>query len=635
MFTDMVGYTALTQSDERQSLEVLERHNRLLRPFFPKFHGREVKAMGDSFLVEFDSALDATNCAVEIQRFLHDYNISSREEWKITLRIGIHLGDVVHQDGDVLGDAVNIASRLQPLAEPEGICISDQVYGQVRNKVPQDLVKIAPRELKNVRFSLEVYRVVMPWEGETAEPFIQLDRKRVAVLPFANMSPDPSDSYFADGITEEIISTVSNLSGLTVISRTSVMGYRGTTKKVKEIGNELEAGSVLEGSVRKMGNKIRITTQLIDANNDGHVWAQNYDRELADVFAVQSDIAMQVAEALKVVILPDEGRRISRAKTRNIEAYKSYLKGIKTFQGQAAGHAERAEKFFLEAISLDQSYAEAYAGLASVYMEDGVVGILKPKDAYDKALEAAQKALSLDEASSESHVAMSNAFHMGMMLREAIQEMEKAVELGPSNGLARQELAYLLSFAGRFEESIAEFKKAEDIDPVGSGPHGGACVVYLGMGKMEEARREAQRAVEIEPFSLNAMSTLAYLYLNDGMSDKAMRQFELLAEKGGQPWWGYLGYGYAKVGRRDEALNVLKRLEEQSKTAYIAPTIPAMVWAGLGDFDRAFELLAQAIELNDSQIFFLNTDYVWSELRSDPRLDKIKGRLNAKSGVTY
>ena len=235
MFTDMVGFKALTQSDEAQSLAVLERHNKLLRPIFPRFRGREVKTIGDSFLVEFGSALDATNCAVEVQRFLHDYNISSRDEWKITLRIGVHLGDVVRSGGDILGDAVNIASRLQPLADPEGVCISEQVYDQVRNKLPQALVKLEPRDLKGIGFPVDVYKVVMPWERAAAGSRSEQDRNRVAVLPFANMSPDPDDEYFADGMTEELIDRLAQVKGLEVIARTSVMSFKGEKKKASDI----------------------------------------------------------------------------------------------------------------------------------------------------------------------------------------------------------------------------------------------------------------------------------------------------------------------------------------------------------------------------------------------------------------
>jgi adenylate cyclase len=301
MFTDIVGFTALTQSSESRAMEVREKHNRLLRPFFPKFHGREVKTMGDSFLVEFESALDALLCAVETQSYLHDYNVPSEGNWRLELRIGIHLGDVIHKGGDVFGDAVNIASRMEPLAEPEGICISEDVYDQVRNKFSQPLLKLEPRKLKNVQFPIDVYKVVMPWEKEVPQAEApQLPPNRIAVLPFANFSPDPGDEYFADGITDEIISTISGISGLSVISRTSVMRYKQAPKGTAEIGRELNAGKILEGSVRKAGTKVRITVQLIDAQTDEHLWAQSYDRELKDVFETQADIARRIADALKL-----------------------------------------------------------------------------------------------------------------------------------------------------------------------------------------------------------------------------------------------------------------------------------------------------------------------------------------------
>jgi adenylate cyclase len=260
MFTDIVGFTALSQSDEAQALEVLERHNRLLRPFFPKFNGREIKTIGDSFLVEFDSALDGTNCAIEIQKFLHDYNISTREDWKIKLRIGIHLGDVVRRGEDIVGDAVNIASRIEPLAEPEGVCVSEQVFDQVHNKISYAVEQLDTTELKNVRFQTNVYSILLPWKGRVSlsaeRKTAELDRLRVAVLPFSSMSPDPNDEYFADGMTEELISTMSKISGLSVIARTSVMGYKGEKKKkIHEIASELDAGTILEGSVRKAGDQ--------------------------------------------------------------------------------------------------------------------------------------------------------------------------------------------------------------------------------------------------------------------------------------------------------------------------------------------------------------------------------------------
>jgi len=257
MFTDIVGYAALTQSNESQALQVLERHNKLLRPIFPKFHGKEVKSIGDSFLVEFDSALEALKCAAEIQSFLHDYNLASKEDWKIKLRIGIHLGDVIHRENDVFGDAVNIASRVEPIADPEGICITQQVYDQVHNKFELPTLPLGQKSLKNLDKPVGVFRVAMPWEDRLE--FRTLNPRRIAVMPFVNMSRDSRDEYFADGMTEELISTISNISGLSVISRTSVMKFKGGKKTASEIGQELGAGTLLEGSVRKSENPVRIS----------------------------------------------------------------------------------------------------------------------------------------------------------------------------------------------------------------------------------------------------------------------------------------------------------------------------------------------------------------------------------------
>src|SRR5256712_6159118 len=233
MFTDMVGYTALGQRNEALSLALVDEQRRLIRPILKRHNGREVKTIGDGFLVEFSSAMDAVRCAYDIQRTTREFNVSAPAEQKLHLRIGVHLGDVVESQGDISGDAVNIASRIQSLAEEGGVCITRQVYDQVQNKFDLPLKSLGSRSLKNVNAQLEVYKMVLPWEKKQKSTAAQLDTSRVAVLPFANMSPDSSDSYFADGINEEIISTLSGVSGLNVISRTSVMGYKGTTKRVK------------------------------------------------------------------------------------------------------------------------------------------------------------------------------------------------------------------------------------------------------------------------------------------------------------------------------------------------------------------------------------------------------------------
>ena len=293
---------------------------------------------------------------------MHDRKVARGET--ICLRIGIHVGDVVESGNDILGDAVNVASRIEPLAESGGICISSEVHNQVRNKLDLPLVSLGEKPLKNVETPVEVYKVVMPWEQPTATERASYPTNRIAILPFASFSSDPEDAYFADGVTDEIISAVAGISGLSVISRTSVVGYKGTAKKVKEIGKELEVGSILEGTFKKAGNRIRVTTQLIDVAADKHLWAQNYDRELDDVFEVQSDVAKQVAQALQVKILSPEKERIDKKPTGITAAYTLYLKGRYLWNKRGMDDLKRARECFEQAVRMDPLFALGYAGVA-------------------------------------------------------------------------------------------------------------------------------------------------------------------------------------------------------------------------------------------------------------------------------
>ncbi len=280
MFTDMVGYTTLSQRNESLALDLLEEQKRMVRALLSRYGGREIKTIGDSFMVEFASALEAVRCATRIQEVFFERNTKSPQEKKIQLRIGIHIGDVEHKHGDVYGDAVNIASRMEPLSGPGGICISEQVYYQIQNKAEFPIIRLGKQALKNIQLPMDVYRIVLPWEKETHAEDESLEKRRIAVLPLVNMTADPNDEYFADGMTEELISTISGISGLTVLSRTSIMQYKGARKNIVDIGKELNAGTILEGSVRKAGNRVRITVQLVDSPEDRHLWAQSYDREL-------------------------------------------------------------------------------------------------------------------------------------------------------------------------------------------------------------------------------------------------------------------------------------------------------------------------------------------------------------------
>src|SRR5215211_4554322 len=362
MFTDMVGFTALTQRNEVLALELLEEQRQLIRSVLTKYRGREVDSIGDGFLVEFASSLEAMRCAVEIQSVLKHINAKRSEEKRIWIRIGIHLGDIVHNGTKVAGDAVNVASRIEPLAPPGGICITAQVYASVGNKVDYVFKSLGMPELKNVVMPIEVFRVSGFGQSVIRPRQINamLPTDRVAVLPFTNISMDTADEYLADGMTEEVISSVSKTKGLRVIARTSVMRYKGTNKSIAEIGRELNVGSVLEGSVRKVGDKIRISVQFVDTLNEEPQWTREYDREFRDVFAIQSDIARHVAEALREHVLGGEERRA----TSSPEAYINYLRGRQLWNKRTEESLKKSIDFFEEALKHDSNYAQAYTGLA-------------------------------------------------------------------------------------------------------------------------------------------------------------------------------------------------------------------------------------------------------------------------------
>jgi TolB-like protein len=320
MFTDMVGFTAIAQRDEAVAFRLLEEHRSLLRPFFAAHGGRVIKTMGDGFLVEFPSALESVLCAQKIQSALRQRNSSVDAKKKIALRVGIHVGDIIDQGDDIVGDAINVASRIEPLAEPGGICVSEQVLDQIRNKLAVTWHPLTAPRLKNVEFPIRVYQLeasadteMNPSSSRDAGSYV-----RLAVLPFASISPDPADEYFADGLTEELITHLSQGTALRVVARTSVMQYKNVRKGIREIGRELAVGSVLEGSVRRSANTIRIAVQLIDAGTEEHLWANRFDREPTDIFAVQDEIAQSVSKVLQgklVTRIPPELRN-QRARAR-------------------------------------------------------------------------------------------------------------------------------------------------------------------------------------------------------------------------------------------------------------------------------------------------------------------------------
>jgi len=475
MFTDIVGYTAITQADETRAMKILQTHNELLRPIFRKDKGREIKTIGDAFLVEFESALDAVGCAIEIQTLLHRYNEAPEitEENKIRIRVGVHLGDVIHQENDVFGDAVNIASRIQPLADPEGICVSEQVFHQVQNKLPSEFQRVEGAYLKNVIYPVGVYRIILPWSPKYDQQqagAIQSSvpiKRRLAVLPLSSVGLESGDEYFAEGLTEELITVLSNIKDLRVIARTSILRYKGTTKNVVEISKELNVGSILEGSVRKTGNRVRVSVEVVDALNDEHVWASSYDREMVDIFSVQTDIAKQVAKALKAKLRTSEKVRIVKKPTLSIDAYSLYLKGRFAMHKRSRTGIGEAIDLFNDAIKKDPNYARAYAGLADCYLLTGSYGYDNAQMAYSKAKEYVSKALEFDENLPEAHISLGFLFEAFYYdFSGAKGQFEHAITLSPSNSQARHWYAINLAIFNRIDDAISELERAKESDPL-------------------------------------------------------------------------------------------------------------------------------------------------------------------------
>ncbi|MGA3022578.1 MAG: adenylate/guanylate cyclase domain-containing protein [Thermoplasmata archaeon] len=620
MFTDMVGYTALTQDNEQHALALLEVHHRLLRPIFLQFGGREIKTIGDSFLVEFDSALDAASCAIAVQRQLEDYNASASEPDRFRLRIGVHLGDVVHTENDVLGDAINLASRIEPLAEPGGICVSEQVFAQVRNKIPNSFTKLAPVDLKNVRFPLDVYKVDLPWQ-RTAEDEANLPRgtaRRLAVLPLANMSPDPQDEFFADGLTEEIMSELSSVPGLRVIARTSVMRFRGGAKGVSEIGKELRVGTILEGSVRRAGNRIRITAQLVDAGTEEHLWSGKYDRELVDIFAIQSEIAKEVAAALHIALpsAPTTGRR----RPPNISAFKAYLRGRHLWNRRSDEHIRAALRCFEEALQLDPQYAEAYSGIADCYSILVDWGSMHPQEGSTKARVAAERAVQLDETMAEAHASLALALTREYRWDEGDREFQRATKLNPMYASAHQWYYMNLMCRGRREDAARELAQAEEADPLS--PiilfHKG----YLAWvtGNDDAALSSWNRVSELgEDQSVVEFHKLVF-FAHRGMQAEARELLPKLNDLG-RGWIGEAlpAVAHGLLGQREEASRELDALLATAKERYVPAFRIAWVYAALGDADKFFEwLLRSADEMGNNPYEFISCP-AFERMRADPR----------------
>ena len=452
--------------------------------------------------------------------------------------------------------------------------------------------------------------------------------KSVAVLPFSNFSADPENEYFADGITEDVIAHLSKIRSLKVISRTSVMPYKKREQSLAEIAATLGATTLLEGSVRRAGDRVRIVAQLIDAESDQHLWSETYDRKLVDIFDIQTDVALQIAAALKAELTRDEESRVRKEPTRDIQAYQLFLFGRQSLIKYTAERMQMAIDFFDRAIARDPSFALAYATKALAYIELAEIGAVAPDGAFEGAAAAAYRALELDPDSSEAHCTVGHL----KMTREldwvgAEESFKRAIELNPSGADAYDLYGRLCAAVERYEDALALVARAQELDPLAHRLD--MATTLLRAGRYEKATTAARIAVDLDPSGDRARATLGWALFLGGSREAGLAELELAVSisQGASFWLGQLGEAYGLAGHTDRARDVLRQLEERAATSYVSPYTFAYVYTGLGDADRAIELLERAVTARSGAAYGIKGSFLFAPLRPHPRFQALLGQM--------
>ncbi len=514
---DVVGYSRLIREDEAGTLAAIKAHREaLIEPKVAERKGRIVKLMGDGLLIEFPSAVEAVQCAVEIQHMIGDRNATVSEEKRIIYRIGINIGDIVVEDDDIYGDGVNVAARLEGLAEPSGICVARNVFNQVKDKLDLTIEHLGEREVKNIAEPVTVYRVELddkaaalvspvvheatkpvnrrwmvaaavvlvaavggmllwqPWAPDVEPASVERmafplpDKPSIAVLAFDNLSGDPEQEYLSDGLSENIITALSRFSEFFVIARNSTFAYKGKPVKVQQVAEELGVRYVVEGSIQIAGDRLRATAQLIDATSGKHLWAERYDRDLQDIFAVQDEITRTIAATLKENIDLAEYDRVLRMPTESLSAYELRKRGQAQWLTFTREGNEQAKRLYEKARALDPNYSEAHVGLAWVHINGyrwGWSETNSREKSLGLALEMARKAVEMDPFNYRAHWVLANAIMQSGDLDQAVAEYDRALKLNPNSARVLADSVEALVYLGRAEEGISRTRAAIRLNP--------------------------------------------------------------------------------------------------------------------------------------------------------------------------
>ncbi|MCY7339124.1 MAG: adenylate/guanylate cyclase domain-containing protein [Sphingomonas bacterium] len=613
MAADVVGYSRLMGANEVGTLTSLKDHRAgLIDPCIATHQGRIVKLTGDGMLVEFASVVAAVECATHVQREMRERNAEVPEDRRIEFRIGINLGDVIVDDDDLFGDGVNVASRIEGIAKPGGVAVSSAVRDNVGNKLDLVFEDMGDQELKNIEFPVRVYNVLLgagsvkAANGAAEAELADADKPSIAVLPFNNMSGDPEQEYFSDGITEDIITDLSKVSGLFVIGRNTSFTYKGKAVDIPEIAARLGVKFILEGSVRKAGQRVRVTGQLIDGATGGHVWADRFDRDLTDIFAIQDEITQTIVDQLKIKLLPKEKKAISQAPTANVEAYTYYLKGRQFFHNSTRVLLGLARQMFSKATELDPNYARAYAGIAICDARLG--NWYRAEIPTEKILAIADKAISLDPSLAEAHAARAIALGNDGQHEAAVDAFSRALAVDPANFDANLLFARYCVTQSDLERSVPLFERAAELQPDDwQSPLLVAPVLHT-LGRPEEGNRYSRLGIKRAEEAMR-------------LHPENSRPFQL-----GAP-------NLARLGETERAKEWLERALFLDPEDPIAAYNAACTYAQLGDIDLAFGALDKWMPNRGMEMeLWLDTDADFDPLRDDPRFVALLKQLKDERG---
>jgi adenylate cyclase len=511
---DVAGYSRLIGADDEGTLASLNRHRReLIDPSIAKHRGRIVKTTGDGLIAEFASVVDAVRCAIEVQTGMSDRNGDLSTDERLDFRIGINVGDIVEQGGDIFGDGVNIAARLEALAEPGGICVSGRVHEDVAGKVGQAFEDLGEQNLKNIARPIRVYRLRPAAASSQPSATLSLpDKPSIAVLPFQNMSGDREQDYFSDGITEDIITALSKLRGFFVIARNSTFAYKGKAPDVRQVAKELGVRYVLEGSVRKSGDRLRVTAQLIDGTSGAHVWAEKYDGSVADIFAVQDEITENVVAAIEPQLYAAEKLRFQSKPPESLDAWACVVLAMPVVWTWVTSDNEKGEALLKRALELDPRYARAASLLGWIYGARAHLGLADPSSALEDALSIAKRAIELDTDDPWAHLAAGYVHMVSRHPKPAIEELTEAVDRNPSFAMAHSVMGSAYGYNGMAEEGLRETAIATRLSP--RDPNQAANLSSIGTchfvaGRFDKAVEFQRRAVQLRPHFGTAWRSLA------------------------------------------------------------------------------------------------------------------------------